>query len=48
MSYLRRSSVAKANEGSHSCTSTHTFIEKWNESYLLVLFGVRALQSFRW
>jgi len=34
---LKRSGIARVNEGSHSFTSTYTLIHKWNEPYLPLL-----------
>ena len=35
---LRRSSMARANEGSYSFTCHHTFIHKWNEPHMHLLY----------
>jgi len=41
-SSLKRSGIARANEGSHSLPATHTFIYKWNEPYLPLLPSCRV------
>ena len=50
-SSLKRSGMARVNEGSHSFTChphTHTFIHKWNEPYLPLLPSRRASPNFGW
>jgi len=45
-SSLKRSRIARVNEGSYSLPATHTFIRKWNEPYLPLLPSRRVSPHF--
>jgi len=45
-SSLKRSGMARVNEGSQVLPATHTFIHKWHEPYLPLLPSCRASPHF--